>query len=516
MHFLDLVGLSLSALRQQKLRTVLTGLGVVFGTWLLVCSLALLFGVDRLITREYARFHELRRIEVRPGRPAEDGPDGKREIKGRMSEERRERLRKEMEMRFGRRGLPPPELRLTPERVEELAGLQHVVSVQPLLWANGRAYLGERSEPVTVVGASPGDDLLRRRLLLGAMPRSADSAEALVSEYALYQLGVVDEDDVPRALGRKLLVGVRAGRPAPDLLLTLLSGSADTVSASEERLLEKVVERLPEAVGKIGLPEPERKAAVALLKRRRKKPDAAKERVERVTVTVCGVLGPAGKDELRRPGAWAQRTADVVLPERTAEELILRLPNRRENGFELVSLEVDEIDNVKSVQAQVQARGLVADSPLEWVEREQFVYVLVFSSMAVIAVIALIVSALGILNTMLMSVLERTREIGIMKAVGARDRHVLAIFLIEGALIGLVGGLLGLTLAWATSFPANAWVQGMVSRKLSVRLEGSIFAFPPWVLLSAPAFSALVTTLAAWYPAHRAVHVNPIAALRHE
>ncbi len=516
MRFLDLVGLSLSALRQQKLRTVLTGLGVVFGTVVLVCSFALRVGVDRLITREYARFHELRRIEVRPGRKGADLPEDKKEIKGRMSEARRERLRKEIEMRFGRAGLPPPGLRLTPGRVEELAGLEHVVSAQPLLWANGRAYLGERSEPVTVVGAPPGDDLLRRRLLLGAMPRSPDAAEALVSEYALYQLGVVDEDDVPRALGRKLVVGVRTGQPAPDLLLTLLSGSADGVSASEEALLEKVVERLPEAVGKLGLPERELRAAAALLKRRRKKPDATKERVERLTVTVCGVLGPAGKGELRRPGGWALRTPDVVLPERTAEELILRLPNRREHGFELVSLEVDHVDNVKSVQAQVQARGLVADSPLEWVEREQFVYVLVFSSMTVIAVIALVVSALGITNTMLMSVLERTREIGIMKAVGARDRHVLAIFLAEGALVGLVGGVLGLALAWAVSFPANAWVQGMVSRRLSVRLEGSIFAFPLWVLLSAPAFSALVTTLAAWYPARRAVHVNPVAALRHE
>jgi ABC-type lipoprotein release transport system permease subunit len=115
-----------------------------------------------------------------------------------------------------------------------------------------------------------------------------------------------------------------------------------------------------------------------------------------------------------------------------------------------------------------------------------------------------------------MSVLERVREIGVMKALGARDGHVLGAFLLEGALVGLVGGTLGVALAWAASFPGDAYLRRLVEQRLSVRLEESVFAFPPWLLLGVPALAALITTLAALYPARRAVRVDPAAALRHD
>jgi putative ABC transport system permease protein len=131
-------------------------------------------------------------------------------------------------------------------------------------------------------------------------------------------------------------------------------------------------------------------------------------------------------------------------------------------------------------------------------------------------VVALIVAALGIINTMLMSVLERTREIGIMKAVGARDSHIRAIFLVEGSFIGLIGGLFGLLLSWAASLPGDAWVRSLIATRLNVRLQESIFVFPAWLVLGAPLFAVAITTLAAVYPAHRAARVNPITTLRHE
>jgi putative ABC transport system permease protein len=117
---------------------------------------------------------------------------------------------------------------------------------------------------------------------------------------------------------------------------------------------------------------------------------------------------------------------------------------------------------------------------------------------------------------MLMSVLERVREIGICKAVGARDGHIQAIFLMEGALIGLVGGLLGLAAGWGISFPSDSWLRAQTAQKLKVELEGSLFAFPWWLVLGTPLFAMLVTTLAALYPARRAVRIDPVQALRHE
>jgi putative ABC transport system permease protein len=87
---------------------------------------------------------------------------------------------------------------------------------------------------------------------------------------------------------------------------------------------------------------------------------------------------------------------------------------------------------------------------------------------------------------------------------------------VEGALIGLVGGGLGLLLAWAASLPGDHWIRSMVQRDLNIELKEALFVFPPWLLLVVVLFAVLVTTLAAVYPARRAAKLNPVTALRHE
>lgn len=120
-----------------------------------------------------------------------------------------------------------------------------------------------------------------------------------------------------------------------------------------------------------------------------------------------------------------------------------------------------------------------------------------------IAVIALVVGAIGIANIMLVSVTERTREIGIMKAVGARNRDVMELFLLEATLLGTGGALLGLPL-------------GLVVGWAATRYAGVGFAFAPYWSALAVVVGVLVGILAGLYPAWRAAHVDPIDALRYE
>lgn len=206
--------------------------------------------------------------------------------------------------------------------------------------------------------------------------------------------------------------------------------------------------------------------------------------------------------------------ADIMLPADAMAGLLFQIPEMRAQGFESVVVEVDDINHVKEVTEAIKSTGLSANSPLRAVEHQQSIYGLIFSAMTVVAFVALLVAAMGITNTMIMSVLERVRQIGIMKAVGARNLHIQAIFLIEGALIGAFGGSLGVLLAFAVSGPADTWVQSMVQRDMSVELHGSIFAFPWPLLVGVPIFTTVVTTLSAFLPARRAARVDPVTALR--
>jgi putative ABC transport system permease protein len=120
-----------------------------------------------------------------------------------------------------------------------------------------------------------------------------------------------------------------------------------------------------------------------------------------------------------------------------------------------------------------------------------------------IGVISLVVGAIGIANVMLVSVTERTREIGIMKAVGARNRDVMGVFLIEAGLLGTLGSLLGVPLGLLVGFGATRYAD-----------VGFALA-PSWMVL-AVVVGIVVGVVAGLYPAWRAARVDPIDALRHE
>ncbi len=419
--------------------------------------------------------------------------------------------------RSGRATQIPPERRLTTARIEELAALEHVIRVEPLVQQHGRAIFGDHSLYASFLSVpTEARAALADRIVAGEMLPPRDPRGVLVSEILLYQLGIVDEADVHKAIGRTLQFEVRLDhRPAPSFLLQMLTGSAGKVSVGEEDLLGKVLKRLPDSLDRLGLTPSEQKTVRGLLKLAGAKTTSVPTPEVRGEYTIRGVLRRASSAETRRRGGWLWRQTDLLLAPDAAQAFYLRLPGAAEEGFSQLAVEVDDPINVKTVQQRIRDMGLQADSAIDYIEREEFTYLVSFSAMSVVALIALMVAAIGITNTMLMSVLERVREIGVMKALGARDRHVLSIFLMEGALIGAVGSLLGLAVAWSISFPANAWLRSQVAERLKVELDGTLFAFPWWLIVGGPVFAVLVTTLAALYPARRAVRIDAVQALRH-
>ncbi len=140
---------------------------------------------------------------------------------------------------------------------------------------------------------------------------------------------------------------------------------------------------------------------------------------------------------------------------------------------------------------------------------------LIFQSLlGAIGFIALFVAALGIINTMVMSILERIREIGIMKSIGASDRSILWIFFTEAGVIGFFGGIFGLALGWGVTRVANLIIQAQMVIEEGRSVD--LFYFPWWLLAGSLAFSILVSLAAGLFPAIRASRVDPVKALRHD
>jgi len=132
----------------------------------------------------------------------------------------------------------------------------------------------------------------------------------------------------------------------------------------------------------------------------------------------------------------------------------------------------------------------------------------------IIGSIALIVAGLGIMNTMLMSVLERTREIGVLKAIGARNRDILKIFLAEAGVMGLAGGITGAILGTLAGKLGNMVIVLLLSDKLSISNSIQLISTPAWLIVFSVAFSVIVSMAFGLYPAWRATSLEPADALR--
>ncbi len=518
MRFADLLGLALSALWQQKLRTLLTLLGVTFAAFVLFASFSTHQGVQEAIGREMRKHDQLRKIVVHQeyGARAADIPPAALEIQGNMSAAKRERLRQAVIRRWPQKHGYRPPVPLTAERIRQIGKLEHVERVTPLIHGVGWAVFDGKEEQAASAAGHALDPRLRARLVAGELFPDPDARQVAVSEYLLYLWGIADDADVARVLGRKVRLEFRSSPRQTGFFLHLVKPNEAPLTRADEELLAKLRNQLPTTLPKSDLSASER-AALQKLLQTSADPESRAEATFAEEFTIAGVIRlPDERDERFSYYDITDQFGDVYLPARTAEDLFTRMPHHQAHGFDRAVVVADDDRNVKEIVRRIETMGFQCDAPIRFIEKERLMFRLIFAGMIAVACVALLVAALGIVNTMLMSVLERTREVGIMKAVGAAEGQIQLIFLIEGALIGLVGGGLGVFLSWLASFPGDAWVRGMVAREFKVTLEESLFIFPTWLTAGVVLFSALVTTVAAVYPARRAARVNTVAALRHD
>lgn len=213
----------------------------------------------------------------------------------------------------------------------------------------------------------------------------------------------------------------------------------------------------------------------------------------------------------------------IIVPIKTAEKIprtnftsIWNFFSKKKNKGDYNSLyvRVDDIEDLKFVKEKIIAMGLNVVSVGDQLKEIRRVFMIMDAILGAIGTIALIIASLGIINTMIMSILERTREIGIMKAIGGSEWDIRKIFFVEASAIGLIGAVFGLIFGWIVSRVANYVVN--VSLMPDGEEAVNLFYFPLWLILGAIGFSLIVSLMAGLYPANRAARINPVEALRHD
>jgi ABC-type antimicrobial peptide transport system permease subunit len=465
MRISDYIGQAGGNLWKKKLRTILTTSGVVIGIGALVCMFAFGQGVQRNITDQVKKLDLFNYIDVfprgGPERPGESSdPDDQA---GRRAEHRK------------RRGIPPvqeanqPGPRLDPQTLARIRALDGVEAAFPELRFPAQLGLGDKEE-FTLVQVLPVD-VCRSGLvkLRAGTCYAADANELVVSDLLLRRLGLREPE---KALGRKIQVATLTLKFSFTNLGQMFFGSG--------------MQALPFAR-------------------------------ENYTFTIVGVTGRMGF------GGPLPIQSDALIPPAAAAKMRkialtsvwdLFAPSGGAANYSTVSVRVKSVQDVTPVKKQIEALGFRTFALMDQFDQMRIGFLVMDMILIAVGMIGITVAALGIVNTMVMSIMERYREIGIMKAVGATDGDVQRIFLFESGTIGLLGGSIGLGLGWAVSMIINQIVNIIMARQGAPHID--YFSFPWWLCLGAIAFSLAVSLLAGIYPTRRAARVDPVVALRHD
>ena len=486
MSFLDILHLALRNLRQAKLRAILTTMGVIVGVAVIVTMVSFGLGLQSNMLARFKALDLFNEIQVFGrglsnlaglDRPARRDEGERRDNRGR-SDRTATRI-------------------LDDAGIKEIAAIPGVSYVEPNV--NFGAYVRSNGKLLTVpVGGAniPNASTRFQQFAAGQMISSPDVAEAVVSERFVREFGY---DKPADAVGKTLE------------LLAPPDEQDDQAAEAEEET--------PNFFG-IPLDDPGL--------------DESSTRLQSQTFRIVGVLSTEIKEGAGQGGLRGMMPgAGVYVPLQLAHawtiehrgplsRVALALARQSGNliagqteGYDSAVVRVRDPIELTEVRRKITELGFGSFSIVDELDQIRTVFLIIDSVLGLLGGISLLVASFGIANTMIMSILERTREIGIMKAIGAEDREIKLIFFVEAAVIGVVGGVVGVLLAWGIDTLANR-----LAYRLVLKPQGAgfidFFDLPPYLWLGAIVFALIVSILAALYPASRAARIDPVRALRHD
>ena len=213
----------------------------------------------------------------------------------------------------------------------------------------------------------------------------------------------------------------------------------------------------------------------------------------------------------------------LLIPLQTAEQLHVAQPtdlqammsgDSGKPAYLALTVRAKSPKDVAKLEAAIKQLGFSTFSLLDATRGLRLVFTVFDLFLGLFGSLALTVASLGIINTLVMAILERRREIGILKALGATDRDIRSLFFAEAGAMGLLGGICGVTLGWLIG-QALTWGTTIYLKRQD--LPGVKISYVPWWLaLGAIVFAIVVSLIAGLYPASRAAKLNPVEALRYE
>ncbi|MEJ8544665.1 ABC transporter permease [Brevibacillus borstelensis] len=482
MKFIDSFRIVWRNLWRMKLRTALTSVGVMIGTAAIVAMIALSLGLKENAVKSLESWGNLTELDVEPAFyiPEEDRviPDDERK-------------------------------KLNTAAVQELKAVPGVEAVMPIKRIRGESKLkvGRREGYIELVGVDVRESAAYRKNEI---------------EKGTYLTGAPQEVVVSYYVPREMRDVEKEKREARMRNANNKGGGGDVYFSPRRR--GGGGEEGPAPFDMIG------KAATITLTREYRIDDELKLEKKDVRVRVVGQLQKsenfrygsavyAPLSMIKEMNDWLNRSRGDAHGDSSSRRS--RDKNKDEFVFDEITVKVESREMVESVVADLKKLGYEVWSPARELEQINKFFSVIQMILGGIAAISLLVASIGIVNTMIMSILERTKEIGIMKVIGATVYNIRWLFLMESGFIGLIGGITGLGLAWGAVELVNYFGKaGGLMDTLGYGGGGeemsTLAVIPTWLALFAIGFAFIIGLLAGIFPAIRASRLSALQAIRSE
>jgi len=456
MSSIDLIRMGFKNLWRRKLRTLLTVLGVVIGTASIVLMISLGIGMNESFRREIERMGSLNVINVYPGYGDVSG--GK-----------------------GTPGMPTP---LDDDIVVKIKQIEGVEAVTPVLDSYLKIVSGKYAAYVSILGIDP------------------ETMEAF--DFEVKEGRLLDASDTTGLVFGSMVPGFFQNMRARNRYFYYGGFGMNQEEAPVDVLNDRLEMTFDFSYGE---------------KRGPQDPGQGNKRPKVYKVKGVGILKDGSNEydysvimnitELKKIIEENQRNQGGQRPSGN-------IYDQAQSGYQRILVKAKDISLVQEIQKQILELGVNAYSLTDILESVNKQSEGIRRVLGGIGAVSLLVAAIGITNTMVMSIYERTREIGVMKVIGAALSDIRRIFLFEAGMIGMMGGIFGLGLSYLASILLNKSGFSLFGGMMPAGPDSVISIIPPWLALFAVIFTALVGLVSGFYPARRAMKLSALEAIRTE
>lgn len=451
----DLIKLAVSNLKRRKTRTLLTVLGVAIGTASIVVMVSLGLGMSDMMVKSYQNQGSLTMISV-------------------------------YESYSGDSTKKNQSLMLTDKTAESFRKIEHVIAVSPAISVSVEAKCKGASASLTIQGVTQ-EYLKQLKLREGSHIPAADqdTMELIYGNQTLYSF-----------YKPKTWQPVTVDPEKDSIFFTFPESSTAKSSSSSSASSD-------DSEGS----------------------STAQTARKKYLFSTAGILEGTESD-------WSEGSYYIYTDLDSMKRFLKKIykkalvpnPKTNKNGkpypyyvYDTVYVMVDDMNNVTDVQKQISDLGFNVSSNMEWLKSTQQQLGMIQLTLGGIGAVSLLVAAIGIMNTMMMSIYERTKEIGVMKVLGCAMTDIRNMFLCESGMIGLLGGIAGLLLSYAISSVINVFTKNAGAVLFMGNVDDAkLSLIPIWLSGFAILFAIVVGTVSGYMPSARAMKLSPLAAIRNE